>query len=152
MAEDYYTQNVNALLFMGASTATPLPAPGSDTFTEVPLTQVLAPPQWEQSVGTFNVTNDGNRRSVGGKLSEQSITGTIVRASSEATHAAMFADVKVVGGQKRNWYLEWPDGMREDFVSFVSRIAPAAFDATGDAQPHVFEFTLSVDNAVTQTP
>lgn len=148
----YYTNNVDALLYIGTSTADPLPAVGADSFTEVPLTQVLAPPQWEQSVGTFNVTNDANKRSVGGKLSDQNVTGTIVRDGAEATHTAMFSDVKVAGGQKRNWYLEWPDGMREDFVAFVSRIAPSAFDATGDAVPHVFEFTLSVDGAVTQTP
>lgn len=148
----YYTQNTGAKLYMGASTADPLPAPGSDTLTEVPLVQVFTPPLFEQSVGTFNVLNDANKRSVGGKLSDQTITGTIVRDGSETLHLNMFADVKVSGGQKRNWRTEWPDGMIEDFVAFVSRIAPASFDATGDAAPHVFEFTLNVDGAVTQTP
>jgi len=148
----YYTQNTDAKLFMGASTADPLPAPGSDTFTEVPLVQVLTPPIWEQSVGTFNVLNDANKRSVGGKLADQSVGGTIVRDGSEATHLNMFADVKVAGGRKRNWYTLWPDGMREDFVGFASRIAPASFDATGDAAPHVFEYTIAVDGEVDQTP
>lgn len=148
----YYTQNVDAKLFMGSSTADPLPAPGSDTFTEVPLVQIITPPIWEQSVGTFNVLNDANKRSVGGKLADQVVEGTIVRDSTEATHTAIFSDVKVVGGQKRNWYTEWPDGLREDFVGFMSRLAPASFDATGDAQPHVFEYRISVDGEVTQTP
>ena len=148
----YYTQNTDAKLFMGSAVSDPLPAPGSDTFTEVPLVQVLAPPQWEQSIGTFNVLNDSNKRSVGGKLGDQTVTGTIVRDGAEATHLAFFSDVKVAGGQKRNWYTEWPDGMREDFVAFVARVAPASFDATGDSAPHVFEYTLSVDGLVTQTP
>mgnify|MGYP001083902386 CR=1 FL=1 len=148
----YYTQNTGAKLYMGASTADPLPAPGSDTFTEVPLVQVLTPPLWEQNVGTFNILNDANARKIGGKLAEQNVAGTIVRDGSEATHLAMFADVKVSGGQKRNWRTEWPDGLIEDFVAFPSRIAPASFDATGDAAPHVFEYNLAVDGAVTQTP
>jgi hypothetical protein len=148
----YYTQNTDAKLYMGTSTADPLPAPGADSFTEVPLVQVITPPLWEQSVGTFNVLNDANKRSVGGKLADQAISGTIVRDGTEATHLAMFADVKVSGGQKRNWRTVWPDGLIEDCVAFPSRIAPAAFDATGDAAPHVYEYTLSVDGAVTQTP
>lgn len=148
----YYTQNVDALLFMGTSTADPLPAVGADSFTEVPLTQVITPPRWEQSVGTFNVTNDGNKRSVGGKLGDQTVEGTIVRDGDEATHLLFFADVKITGGRKRNWYTLWPDGMREDFVGFVSLIAPSAFDATGDAKEHVFDYRISVDGSVTQTP
>lgn len=148
----YYTQNVDALLFMGSSTADTLPAPGADSFTEVPLTQVISPPKWEQSVGTFNVTNDANKRSTGGKLGDQTVEGTIVRDGDEATHLLFFADVKIVGGRKRNWYTLWPDGLREDFKGFVSTIAPAAFDATGDAKPHTFDYKIAVDGAVTQTP
>lgn len=147
----YYGQNVDALLFMGTSTADPLPSPASDTFTEVPLTQVITPPTWEKSVGFFNVTNDGNKRSIGGKLAEQVIEGNIVIDREEAIHLDMFEDVNVAGNRKRNWRITYPDGWTLDFVGFMSRWQEEPFDATGDAKEHVASYRISIDGAVTAT-
>lgn len=147
----YYSNNTGAKLYMGASTADTLPAPGADSFTEVPYLQVAQPVAWEQTVGPFYILNDTAKRSVGGRLGDQNVTGTIVLDNSETVHQTFFTNVATAGGTKRNWYLEWPDGLREDFVGFVSRCAPASFDATGDAAPHLNEFTISIDGAVTRT-
>jgi hypothetical protein len=147
----YYGQNVDALLFMGASTADPLPSAASDEFTEVPLTQVITPPTWEKSVGFFNVTNDGNKRSIGGKLAEQVIEGNIVIDREEAVHLDMFEDVNVSGNRKRNWRITYPDGWTLDFVGFMSRWQEEAFDATGDAKEHIASYRISIDGAVTAT-
>lgn len=150
----YYTQNVDALLYIGTSIADPLPAPGSDTFTEVPLTQIITPPTVEQSVGTFNVTNDGNKRVVGGKLADQTIEGNLVIDWTTTPHQNMYADSNIVGGRKRNWRIKYPDAndRQLDFVGFVSRWQEEAFDATGDAKEHVAGYRISVDGAVTATP
>jgi hypothetical protein len=150
----YYGQSVNAFLYIGTSTATPLPAPGSDSFTVIPLLETLTPPANETSVGTFNILNDVNKRSVGGKTGDRIVEGTLVIDWTEATHAAMYADSIVTGGQKRNWRIVYPDtNTRQlDFVAFVSKWAEEAFDATGDAKEHVSAFTLAVDGAVTATP
>jgi hypothetical protein len=145
----YYGQNVDALLFMGASTADPLPSAASDTFTEVPLTQVITPPTWEKSVGFFNVTNDGNKRSIGGKLAEQAIEGNIVIDRDEQVHLDMFEDVNVSGNRKRNWRITYPDGWTLDFVGFMSRWQEESFDATGDAKEHIASYRISVDGEVT---
>jgi hypothetical protein len=147
----YYGQNVDALLFMGASTDDPLPSAASDTFTEVPLTQVITPPTWEKSVGFFNVTNDGNKRSIGGKLAEQVIEGNIVIDREQQVHLDMFADVNVSGNRKRNWRITYPDGWTLDFVGFMSRWQEEAFDATGDAKEHIASYRISVDGEVTAT-
>jgi hypothetical protein len=145
----YYGQNVDALLYMGASTTDPLPSPASDTFTEVPLTQVITPPAWEKSVGFFNVTNDGNKRSIGGKLAEQVIEGNIVIDHSEAIHLDFISDVQAVGNVKRNWRITYPDGWTLDFVGFLSRLSDESFDATGDAKEHIASYRIAVDGAVT---
>lgn len=149
----YYTQNTDALLYIGASTADPLPAPGSDTFTEVPLTQVITPPGNEQSVGYFNVTNDSVKRSVGGKLSEQTVEGNLVIDWTQTPIQNMYADSLVAGGRKRNWRIKYPDAndRQLDFVAFVSLWREEAFDATGDAKEHVAAYRLSVDGSVTAT-
>ncbi len=145
----YYGNNVDALLWMGASTADPLPSAASDTLTEVPLTQVITPPSWEKSVGFFNVTNDSNKRSIGGKLSEQTIEGNIVLDHSEAVHLAMIDDVQATGNVKRNWRITYPDGWTLDFVGFISRMSDEAFDATSDAKEHISSYRIAVDGAVT---
>lgn len=146
----YYGQNVDAILYMGASTADPLPDPASDTFTEVPLTQVLTGPVREKSVGTFNVLNDNNARSIGGKKSAQTITGTIVLDHDEAVHVQMIEDANATGQVNRNWRLVYPDGWTVDAPGFMSRMADASFDATGDASEHTSEFSISVNGAATE--
>lgn len=150
----YYGQNVDAILYIGTSTATPLPAPGSDTFTEVPLTEIITPPGWEQSVGSFNVTNDSSKRSVGGKLADQVVEGNLAIDWETVPHQNMFADVGIAGGRKRNWRIVYPDAndRQLDFVGFVSLWREEPFDATGDAKEHVAAYRISVDGAVTVTP
>lgn len=145
----YYGQNVDALLYMGASTTDPLPSAASDTFTEVPLTQVITPPAWEKSSGFFNVLNDAAKRSIGGKLAEQVIEGNIVIDHSEPVHLDMISDVQTTGDVKRNWRVVYPDGWTLDFVAFVSRLSDEAFDATTDAKEHTSAYRLSVDGTVT---
>src|SRR5687768_6907225 len=134
----YYGQSVNAFLEIGTSTSVPLPAPGADSFTRIPLLQILTPPANETSIGSFNVLNDSNKRSVGGKSADKIVEGQVVIDWAEATHVSMDADSRVAGGQKRNWRIVWPDSnsRQEDFVAFISKWAPEAFDATGDAKEH----------------
>lgn len=141
----YYSQNVDAFLYMGTSTEVPLPSVASDTLTEVPLVQIINPPAWELSVGAFNILNDSAKRSIGGKLAEQIVEGTIVVDRGQQTHRDFFSDMKVSGGQKRNWRVKRPDDSTLDFVGFLSLLREEAFDATGDAKEHVFTFRISVD-------
>jgi hypothetical protein len=149
----YYGQNVDAILKMGSATSTTaagLPAVGSDTLTEVPLVQVATPPVREKSVGSFNVLNDSDSRSIGGKKAAQSTTGTIVLDHDEAIHVNMIEDANADGGVYRNWQLLYPDGWTLTFQGFVSRLSDAAFDATGDAAEHTSEYTISVSGNITE--
>lgn len=148
----HYTANVNAFLFMGASTADPLPAPGADTFTEVPLLGSVTPPANEQSTAGFNVLNTTTRYSVGGKLNDQTVPGNLVVDQDSTVHRLMEADSKVPG-RKRNWYILYPDPntRRDDFAGFVSSWVPSAFDAGADAVEHRADFVITVNGAVTVT-
>lgn len=149
----YYGANVNAFLYMGTSTATPLPAPGADSFTVVPLLGSITPPANELTTAFFNILNDGDRRSVGGKLNDRTSEGNLVADWTSVIHQAMEADSIVPGGRKRNWYIVYPDAgaRRDDFVAFISTWTKEAFDAGEDAKEHRVNFTLTVDGAVTVT-
>ncbi len=148
----HYSANVNAFLFMGTSTTDPLPAPGADTFTEVPLLGSVTPPANEQSTAGFNVLNRTARYSVGGRLGDQTVPGNVVIDHESAVHRAMEADSKIPG-RKRNWYMISPDAnsRRDDFVGFVASWTPGAFDAGEDAVEHRADFVINVDGAVTVT-
>jgi len=150
----YYGQSVGAKLWIGTSTATPLPAPGADTFTEVPLVEIIKPPSNETSVGTFSILNDTAKRSVGGKLGDRLVDSSLAIDWTLTPHQNIYNDSTVAGGQKRNWRLTYPDtnARQLDFVAFVSKWDEEAFDATGDAKEHVAAFTLAVDGAITVTP
>lgn len=149
----YYGANVDAKLYIGASTATPLPAPGADSFTEVPLVGSITPPANILSTAFFNVLNDSDRRSVGGKLGDRTTPGNIVLDWTETAHTNMYADSIVAGGQKRNWRIVYPDAndRQLDFVGFVSEWTEEAFDAGEDAKEHRANFVITIDGAVTVT-
>lgn len=150
----YYGANVLAFLKMGASIADPLPAPGSDTFTDVPLLGSVTPPPNELTTAFFNVQNDGARRSVGGKLGDQVSEGNVVIDWTQTVHQNMYADSKVAGGRKRNWQIIYPDanGRQLDFVGFISAWSEEPFDAGEDAKEHRANFTLTIDGVITVTP
>lgn len=154
MANAFYGANVNAFLYIGTSTATPLPAPGSDTFTVVPLLGTITPPANEISTGGFNILNDGNKRTIGGKLNDRASDGDLVLDWTETVHNNMYADSVIAGGRKRNWQIVYPDsGTRQlDFVAYVSKWTEDAFDASNDAKEHRASFTLTIDGAITVTP
>lgn len=156
MSNAYYGNNSGAKLYMGASTATTLPAPGSDTFSEVPLLGTITPPPNTQSVNSFNVLNDANPRSVGGKLQARSVPGDLVIDWTESVHNSMYTDSIVAGGQKRNWRIVYPDSNNRqlDFVAMVTDWKEEAFDAGGDVKEHRATFVLSVagTGAITVTP
>jgi len=149
----FYGANVDAKLYIGASTAASLPVPGSDTFTEVPLLGTVTPPANVLSTAFFNVLNDAVRRSIGGKLGDQTVPGNLVIDWTETAHQNMYADSIVPGGQKRNWRLVYPDAndRQLDFVAFISEWTEEAFDAGEDAKEHRANFLLTVSGAVTAT-
>lgn len=157
----YYSGNVNGKLYIGTSTASTLPAPGADNFVEVPLLGSITPPGNELSTGFFNVLNDANRRSVGGKLNDRTCEGNVVldwanaaTVSGTTVHQVMYNDSILAGGQKRNYRIIYPDSNNRqlDFVAFISKWTEEPFDAGEDAKEHRANFTLTLDGAVTVTP
>lgn len=154
MSNAYYAANVNAFLYIGTSTATTLPAPGSDSFTVVPLLGSVTPPTNELTTAFFSILNDASKRSVGGKLGDRIVEGNLVVDWTETVHTNMYADSIIAGGRKRNWRIVYPDSNTRqlDFVAFVSNWSEEAFDAGEDAKEHRASFTLTVDGAITVTP
>jgi len=154
MTEAFYGSNTGAFLYMGASTASTLPAPGSDTFTQVPLVGTITPPPNVLSSGFFNVLNDAVRRVIGGKLGDRVVDGDLVIDWTATEHSNMYADSIIAGGRKRNWYIIYPDSgnRRLDFVAFVSKWTEESFNSSNDAKEHRASYTLAVNGAITVTP
>lgn len=148
----YYGSNTGAKLFIGTSILTTLPAPGSDTFTEVPLLGSVQTPGNELQGTSFVVQNDTNRRQLAGKLAEQSVEFNVVIDWASAVHGNIYADSKLAGGQKRNWRIDYPTGRRLDFVAYVSKWTEEPLDAAEEAKEHRADSSLAIDGAITVTP
>jgi hypothetical protein len=148
----YYGANTGAKLYIGTSILATLPAPGSDTFTEIPLLGSVTTPNNELQGTSFVVQNDAVRRRLGGKLAEQIVEAQIVIDWASTLHVNIFNDSKLSGGQKRNWRIDYPTGRRLDFVAYVSKWAEEALDASEEAKEHRADFSLAVDGAITVTP
>lgn len=148
-----YTTSNDGRLFMGQSTLAELPDPATDTFEEVALTGQIGLPAYTRETAFFNVTNDRDRRSLGGKLGDQTIEGNVVVDWEEKSHQDMFADAGAATAVKRNWYIEYADSLRRlDFVGFISNWAEEPISADEEAKESRANFTISIDGAVTVTP
>lgn len=153
----YHSNNVDCLLYIGTASATSssgLPADASDTFTEVGMTGKIKLPTYERSVGRFNVLNDANKRSVGGKLSDQNISGDVVLGQNdgEATHDTMFADASSTTAVYRNWRVVTPVGETHKAQGFLSLWDRSEYDSSTDATEVRCNFNIAVDGAVTVVP
>lgn len=148
----YYGSNTGAKLFIGTSTLETLPAPGSDTFTEVPLLGSVQTPANELQGTSFVVQNDSVRRRLAGKLADQTVEASIVIDWASTVHSNIYADSKLAGGQKRNWRIDYPTGRRLDFVAYVQKWTEEPLEASEDANEHRADISLAVDGTITVTP
>ena len=133
-------------LYIGASTADPLPAPGSDTFTKIPQLKTFTVPEPSKSAAKEN-TLDGVTIASVSTPSWSNGVGQLLTNYTQTPHNTMLADV-ALGGRKRNWYTIEPDagGRRTDFQGELIRMAGGAYTATTEApsaRPHDFEIAVS---------
>lgn len=147
----HYGINVDAKLEFGASTATPLPAIGADTFTIIPLLESVAPPSVELSVATFNVHNQAAPLSLGGKVAQQSIEFTMALDWVIAGVGTLYTDANTAGGRRRNWKLTYPNGRLLTFQGFISKWSEEAMEAGEEVVEHRVAVTITLTSAVTAT-
>lgn len=149
-----YAKSTGAKLYIGASTASSLPAPGSDTFTELSANVNFTPPNNEIATKPYRVLNDTALHSVGGSKADQKVPFTIVLDWANTQHQNLEADINVIGGQKRNYRIVYPDaGTRQyDFVAMLTKFNPDQFDAEAQGEPHKAQCELTVDGNITIAP
>lgn len=150
----FYGNNTNARLFYGSSTTDPLPAPGSDTFTEVPLLGKFKPPPNKLNVSFFSILNDAVRRAVGGRLGDRTVPFSVKIDWLLTPVNTIYADSIVPGGRKRNWRITYPDANNRqlDFQAFVSNWEEGEFDAESDGEVHGADSEISLASDITVTP
>lgn len=142
-----------AQLFMGASTASTLPAPGSDTFTKVAKLKTLTVPKVSKGTQKEN-TLDGETISSSGTAQWSNCTGSFATDYANTQHTNMLADA-AVSGRKRNWYTIEPDegGRRTDFIGEVVRCEGTPYQASLDGAPaHTHEFEIATSGVPAVTP
>lgn len=144
----------NCILSYGTDTAdssAELVAFGSDTYTELGMTNKLKLPVYERGVGRFSVLNEDGKFSLSGNLADMDVSGALVLCDDEAGHAAMFADIDA-GNVYRNWKLVTPVGEVHYVKGFTSKWDRAEYDADADPpEPVRVDFNIAVDGKPTVT-
>lgn len=150
----FYGNNTNALLYYGASTADPLPAPGADTFTVVPLLGKFTPPPNTLNKSFFSILNDAVRRSIVGRLGDRTVPFTVKLDWTLTPINTIYADSSVGGGRKRNWRIVYPDANNRqlDFAAYVTDWKEGVFDAESNGEVHFADSELTLATDITVTP
>jgi hypothetical protein len=144
----HYGSNTGAKLQMGASTASTLPAHGSDTFTDMPLLESVQPPSNEIQIATFNVHNQVAPLTLGGKLSNQTVEAVIAVDWAVTQVSDAYADSVFAGGRRRNWKIQYPSGRVIHFQGFITKWTEDAMEASEE----VVEHRASISIAITLQP
>lgn len=147
----FYGSNVDAKLEFGASTASPLPAIASDTFTIIPLLETVQPPSNELSTATFNVHNQAAPLALGGKLAQQTIEFSMALDWAIVGVGTLYTDGVTPGGRRRNWKLTYPNGRLLTFQGFISKWTEEAMEAGEEVVEHRVSVTITLTSAVTAT-
>jgi hypothetical protein len=142
---------VGAKLQRGTATGASLPAPGSDTFTDVPLINNLKPPAAKRKLTDFYTLESASPKRYGGALDPQEVTFDMVVDVSDAVQRTIITDGENASQVRRNWRIIYPNTAAEqlDFVGFVSGYEEEALEAEGIVQAKI---TITIDGAVTRTP
>lgn len=147
------SSSAEAQLFIGASTADPLPAPGSDSFTKVPQLKTLTVPTPSKAAQKEN-TLDGVTVASVSTPQWANCTGSLLTNYTQTPHNTMLGDV-AAGARKRNWYTLEPDAgnRRTDFQGELIRMAPGQYAAAIEGAPALaHEFEIAVSGTPTVTP
>jgi hypothetical protein len=121
-----YNAGQGTSLRMGAAAGGTLPAPGSDTFTVLPLVGKITPPSNVRKTTSFSVLNSPDPLKVGGGFEERTVKARIVYDEADVQQAQLFADSVTPGSTaaRRNWriILAGPLGRAINFVGFVQKL------------------------------
>lgn len=131
-------------LHVGAASGDALPEFLSDTYTEVPETGQITPPQKVLQNATYSVTNDGNKRSIAGNKADKVVSGNLVIDWDEDIHQQIHDDADTIGGVLRNWYIQYPTGRKEYFKGRVTSWIESPIEGADNVTEHRADYIISV--------
>ncbi len=139
----YSSKSTGAKLYIGASVSDPPVAPGSDTFSQVLQCSLIGEPAIAQTPSSFYILESTAPQSNGSNIADRDWPFKIYWDKAMTPHTTLKSDAKIGGGRKRNVRVDMPDGIRHDFVGFVTNFKLEDIEATGDAvSPRAFDLTI----------
>lgn len=137
----------------GSASGASLPAPGSDTFTDLPLIATVKPPGNVRTVNSFKTLDSPDPRKVGGGFEDRVVSLRLVWDPADAQHAIALNDSETANAitARRNWRLIFPDpGLyQEDFVGFIQKWE---WEDVENEKEIAASVEIAVDGTVTRTP
>lgn len=134
----------------GTATGSSLPAPASDTFTDVVDIEELKAPSASREIDEYFVLDRVASKKLVGPVSWSPATAKCARDYQNAVHDSLEDDSFVAGGQRRNWRViaNDPSQERRDFVGYVNKFELGSVTNRGRVQ---YDVEIVVDGDVTIT-
>ncbi len=144
--------NNEGFLYMGTASGSSLPAYGSESWQLVTEASNLKLPDYSLQRASYKVLAETTRRSLGGSLAEQTVTGSLVADKADAVVRQILDDIRTGTMVRRNWRFTEPDDANSEvyWVGFVQTLERVEYDGEGDGAPHLWNITIAVDGAVTK--
>lgn len=137
-------------LQIGTATGSSLPAPASDTFTDVLDIEELKAPSASREIDEYFVLDQVASKKLVGPVTWSSATAKCARNYQDTVHDSLENDSFVSGGQRRNWRVIANDASleRRDFVGYVNKFEIGSVTNRGRVQ---YDLEIVVDGGVTIT-
>lgn len=134
----------------GAATGASLPAPGSDTFSQVLDVEGLVPPSPTREIEERYVLDQASSKKFLGSTSWNAATGKLLFADGDSVHDSLIADSYATWpASRRNWRISsLSSTIVFNFVGFVSKLQ---FDEVTNQGVVTYALDISVDGSVTIT-
>ncbi len=148
-----YHAGQGTVIRRGTATGASLPAPGSDTFTQILLVRPIKLPSDIQTTKSFKVLEQAAPLSVGGALEENELSFRIVWDPANAMHVALRADAKNSNStaKRRNWQVIMSDSglYTFDYIGFVSKWEWEDIENENEIAATI---TVTLDGAYSEAP
>lgn len=117
-----------------------------EVFTPVAELMALKPPQLSRNEIDVSIHNEGEEAKILGMLRKGQVTGTLNWLPTNATHAAMVADL--LANTKRTWQIAMPDEDNTTWT-FPARIQLFDIPEVGVDAALQTGFALTIDGTIT---
>lgn len=138
-------------LRIGTGTGDSLPAPGSDTFNDIPKIIELTQPDATRDTQSYPVLDAAADLKISGGVTKGNVVVKYVRDFGNTYHDLLYTDGYAAAAVRRNWKTVHPDSGAEEF-DFVGSVVSYKQDPIKKSDAIQVTVEIAPEGDITRTP